>query len=321
MKKAIGKIKKTCKFCGEEYVVYAGNISAQHPRDFCSKRCATFYRYKEHSSTPFPPKKTIMNFWREEYVCVLRIVKKFVRNFPRVPFSEAMSEALYIVASALRFTHERLKIFARIKGGLIDFFFKFYQFSIPYSPLTEIENMIIKQEETIKQSADLSAFKAVILASNLKCMHVLKDYLESYSRDEICVRNNLKRHSDVDTNIKNAVNHLKLIAENGKVKKDSKLERHFEEIKSDLEANTPLKKMLRKYDCSKTCFFDFLKRQGITPPSKKKKEMLLSKLDDIRQDLQNGMIRRDVQKKYNCSKSTLERLIRIYNLRNYAIAN
>ena len=116
MKQTIGKIKKTCKFCGADFVVYAGNISAQHPRDFCSKRCATMHRYKEHSTTPFPSQKEIMDFWETEYDAIVRICSKFVRNFPRVSLREAMDEAMYIVACALRFTCERLRIFARIKG-------------------------------------------------------------------------------------------------------------------------------------------------------------------------------------------------------------
>ena len=324
MKKAIGKIKKTCKFCGEEFVVYAGNISVSHPRDFCSKRCATMYRYKEHSATPFPSQKEIMDFWRTEYDAIIRICSKFVRNFPRVSIREAMDEAMYIVACSLRFTCERLRIFARIKGGLINYFVKFHQFNISYSPLDEIENAIIRAEneaEISSNSLDMETFKSVINASNLKCMLILRDYLANLSRDEIQRKHNLNRASDIDTNIKNAVNHLKLIAENGITAKELKLDKHFDAIKADVDANVPLNTMLRKYDCSKTCFFEYLKRKGINPPSKQKKEMWLSKLDDIRQDLQNGMIRREVQRKYKCSKSTLERLIKTYNLRNYAIAN
>lgn len=85
--------------------------------------------------------------------------------------------------------------------------------------------------------------------------------------------------------------------------------------------NVPLKEMLRKYDCSKSCFFDFLRNKGISPNKNKKRDMLLQNIENIRMDLKNGMIRKDVQKKYNCSKSTLERLIKNYNLRDYAIAN
>ena len=322
--KTIGKIKKTCKFCGNEFVVYAGNHSDRRPYDFCSKRCATYYRYKEHSSTPFPPLETIKTFWDREYEAIQRIVLKFIRNFPRVPYEEAINEAFLILAKALRFTQERLKIFARIKGGLITYFFNFFCFNCSYTPLSEIENAIFKIENEEKQNdnaIDFGLFKTIINKSTLKCMLVLKDYLENFSREEIIKKHKIKRISDVDTHIRNAVNHLKLIAEKGKVEKELKLEKHLEAIKEDLNQNVPLKQMLKKYDCSKSCLFDFLRNKWISPNKNRKRDMLLQNIENIRMDLRNGMIRKDVQKKYNCSKSTLERLIRNYNLRDYAIAN
>lgn len=317
--KTIGKIKKTCKFCGNEFVVYAGNHSDRRPYDFCSKRCATYYRYKEHSSTPFPPLETIKTFWDREYEAIQRIVLKFIRNFPRVPYEEAINEAFLILAKALRFTQERLKIFARIKGGLITYFFNFFCFNCSYTPLSEIENAIFKIENEEKQNdnaIDFGLFKTIINKSTLKCMLVLKDYLENFSREEIIKKHKIKRISDVDTHIRNAVNHLKLIAEKGKVEKELKLEIYLEEIKNDLDKDVSLNVMLAKYDCSKTCFFDFLRKKGIKTPRFIKKEKLLNSLDDIRKDLSLGMLRKDVQNKYDCSKSTLERLIRRYNLRN-----
>jgi hypothetical protein len=322
--KTIGKIKKTCKFCGNDFVVYAGNHSVSRPYDFCSKRCATMYRYRKHSSTPFPPIEDIKSFWNKERYPISRIVGKFVRKFPEVPFIEASNEALYIVASALRFTKERLAIFARVKGGLIDYFLKFHRFNIPYSPLEEVSNVIIQMEAEVKKNenkCDYNLFRKEIEQSEIKCMKILKDYLASVEREEIKRKYSLNRTSDIDTNIRNAVHHLRLIAENGKVKKDLKLEKHLEAIKEDLNQNVPLKQMLKKYDCSKSCFFDFLRKNGISPNKNRKRDMLLQNIENIRTDLRNGMIRKDVQKKYNCSKSTLERLIKNYNLRDYAIAN
>ena len=322
--KTIGKIKKTCKFCGNEFVVYAGNHSDRRPYEFFSKRCATLYRYREHSSTPFPPKSVIMDFWNKERHPINRIVRKFVSKFPEVQFVEALNEALYIVASALRFTEERLAIFARVKGGLIDYFFKFHRFNIPYSPLEEVSNAIIQMEAEIKRNenaCDYNLFKEEIEKSEIKCMKILKDYITCVPREEIKKKYSLRRLSDIDTNIRNAVHHLRLIAENGKVKKDSKLEKYFEAIKEDLNQNVPLKQMLKKYDCSKSCFFDFLRNKGISPNKNRKRDTLLKNIENIRTDLRNGMIRKDVQKKYNCSKSTLERLIKNYNLRDYAKAN
>lgn len=322
--KTIGKIKKTCKFCGENFVVYTGNCRDGHPHDFCSKRCATLYRYREHSSTPFPPKSVIMDFWNKEHHPISRIVGKFVRKFPEVPFIEASNEALYIVASALRFTEERLAIFARVKGGLIDYFLKFHRFNIPYSPLEKVSNAIIQMESEVKKNenaCDYNLFKEEIEKSEIKCMKILKDYITCVPREEIKIKYSLRRLSDIDTNIRNAVHHLRLIAENGKVKKDSKLEKYFEAIKEDLNQNVPLKQMLKKYDCSKSCFFDFLRNKGISPNKNRKRDMLLQNIENIRMDLRNGMLRKDVQNKYNCSKSTLERLIKNYNLRDYAKAN
>jgi predicted DNA-binding protein YlxM (UPF0122 family) len=147
-------------------------------------------------------------------------------------------------------------------------------------------------------------------------MLVLKDYLENLSRQEIVKKHKIKRSSDVDTHIRNAVNHLKLFAEKGKAEKELKLEIYLEEIKNDLDKDVSLNVMLAKYDCSKTCLFDFLKKKGIRTPRFIKREKLLNSLDDIRKDLSLGMLRKDVQNKYDCSKSTLERLIRRYNLRN-----
>lgn len=321
--KTIGKIKKTCKFCGNDFVVYAGNHSVSRPYDFCSKRCATMYRYREHSSTPFPPIEDIKSFWNKEYEAIQRIVLKFIRNFTRVTYEEAINEAFLILAKALRFTQERLKIFARIKGGLITYFFNFYCFNTPYTPIEEIENIISDTKNEIRENdnaVDYSNFKIEILKCNHRCMQILRDWLQSMSKAEIKAKYNLKRETDVDTHIRNAVHHLKLIAKNGTVKQEKKLEKHFDDIKRDLEQGIKTDDLMKKYECSKTCLFDFMRKYNLHSANNNR-FFLEEHLEEIKRDMASGMLMKDIRKKYNCGKSTLERFRKRYKLGYYAKAN
>ena len=127
MARSTGNKKFICKFCGQEFVRFSGNIRGHHRYDYCSKRCAMLARYKQHRSTPYPTQQELLTFWNdpENKLWIDRTIAGFIHRHPQsVRPIEVNTEAMLIVAGAMRFTTERKKIISRLKHGLYDFWIR-----------------------------------------------------------------------------------------------------------------------------------------------------------------------------------------------------
>lgn len=325
MAKSIGNKKFVCKFCGREFVRFAGNIRGAKRYDYCSKQCATLARYKEHNNVPFPDEKTILDFWNNPInkLWIDRVIAGFVHRHPTVRPIEVRTEAMLIVAKRLRFTNDRKNIILSIKKQLWDFWAEFqlgvsyhtYQHSKPI--FLEIDEMIDSLEYTTHRSIanklDMEYFRELIEESELKCMKILKEYLKDTPREEICKKFNLKRTSDIDTSILNAVSALKKKINDEYDKPKSRLYPLLEQIKADRAGGMSLDSLAKVYQTSKSNMASFLKRYNIPAPQKNDTSRLLPELENIMADRRAGLTWLQLAMKYGSSPSNMRRLAKKYN--------
>lgn len=277
MAKSTGNKKFICKFCGQEFVRFAGNIRGHHRYDYCSKRCAMLARYKEHHSTPYPTQKELLTFWNdpENKLWIDRTIAGFIHRHPKaVRPIEVNTEAMLIVAGAMRFTTNRKKIISRLKHGLYDFWIRdicgitHTRYQRKDFVKVEIDEEIDSIEYEIQHLSpeneiDLEYFRAKILESELKCMRILECFLKDMPRADIRKKYGLKRDTDVDTHIRNAISALKNMESGEYDKPKEKLYPLFEKIKQDRLNGMSLRSLARVYDVSKSTMSKFLKKYGI----------------------------------------------------------
>ena len=250
MARSTGNKKFICKFCGQEFVRFSGNIRGHHRYDYCSKKCAMLARYKEHRNTPYPTQP------------------KAVRPI------EVNTESMLIVAGAMRFTTERKKIISRLKHGLYDFWIRdicgisHTRYQRKDFVKVEIDEKIDSIEYEIQHLSpedeiDLAYFKEKILESELKCMRILECVLEDMPRTDIKKKYGLKRDTDVDTHVRNAINALKNMESGEYDKPRGRLHAFLDDIKKDRADGMSLQQLAAIYKCSKSGIKGFLARHGI----------------------------------------------------------
>lgn len=277
MAKSTGNKKFICKFCGQEFVRFAGNIRGNHRYDYCSKRCAMLARYKEHRSTPYPTQKELLTFWNdpENKLWIDRTIAGFIHRHPKaVRPIEVNTEAMLIVADAMRFTSVRKKIISRLKHGLYDFWINdicgitHTRYKRKDFVKVEIDEEIDSIEYEIQHLSpeneiDLAYFRAKILESELKCMRILECVLKDMPRADIRKKYGLKRDTDVDTHVRNAISALKNMESGEYDKPRGRLHAFLDDIKKDRADGMSLKQLAAIYNCSKSGMKGFLERHGI----------------------------------------------------------
>lgn len=244
--------------------------------DYCSKKCATLARYREHNNKPFPSNKQFWDFYNdpENKLWIDRTIAGFLHRHPNVRPIEANTEAMLIIAKAMRFTNIRKSIIIRLKYGLFEFYVNdicgltykhFKKHDIIKQEIDEeIECLEFEYRQTdVADKIDFDYFKSEIIKSQLKCMRILECVLKDMSRQDIMKRFCLKRQSDIDTHLINAINALKMKANGEYDKPKEKLYPLFEEIKQDRLNGMSLCSLARVYEVSKSTMSKFLKKYGI----------------------------------------------------------
>ena len=234
-------------------------------------------RYKEHRSTPYPTQQELLTFWNDpdNKLWIDRTIAGFIHRHPKsVRPSEVNTEAMLIVAGAMRFTTERKKIISRLKHGLYDYWVRdicgisHTRYQRKDFVKVELDEKIESIEYEIQHLSpedeiDLAYFRAKILESELKCMRILECVLEDMPRTYIKKKYGLKRDTDVDTHLRNAINALKNMESGEYDKPKEKLYPLLEEIKQDRLNGMSLRSLARVYDVSKSTMSKFLKKYGI----------------------------------------------------------
>lgn len=234
-------------------------------------------RYKEHCSTPYPTQQEILRFWNdpENKLWIDRTIAGFIHRHPKaVRPIEVNTEAMLIVAGAMRFTNDRKKIISRLKHGLYDFWIR-YICGITHTRYKSKDFIKVAIDEEIEsieyeiqhlspeQEIDLAYFRAKILESELKCMRILDCVLKDMPRTDIKKIYGLKRDSDIDTHLRNAIRALRNMESGEYGKPRGRLHDFLEDIKKDRADGMGLKQLAAIYNCSKSGMKSFLERHGI----------------------------------------------------------
>ena len=273
MARSTGNKKFVCKFCGQEFVRFAGNVYGAKKYDYCSKKCATLARYRAHNNTPFPSNKQFLDFWNEleNKLWIDRTIAGFLHRHPNVRPIEAQTESMLIVARAMRFTGNRKSIIKRLKYGLFDFYvkdicgltYKHYQsYDVIKQEIDEeMECLEFEYQQTdVADKIDFNYFKREIIKSQLKCMRVLECVLKDMPRADIAKQFDLKRTSDIDTHVINAVNALRAKMNDEYNKPKEKLYPLKDEIKEDRLNGMSVCALARVYQVSKSTMSNFIKK-------------------------------------------------------------
>lgn len=226
-----------------------------------------------HNSTPFPSNKELLDFLNEpeNKLWIDRTIAGFLHRHPNVRPIEARTESMLIVARAMRFTSNRKSIIKRLKYGLFDFYVKdicgltckhYQSYDIIKQEIDEeMECLEFEYKQTdVADKVDFNYFKQEIIKSQLKCMRVLECVLKDMSRDDIVKQFDLKRTSDVDTHVINAVNALRAKMNDQYNKPKEKLYRFKEEIGLERSRGMSVCSLARIYQVSKSTMSNFVKK-------------------------------------------------------------